>query len=72
MGRGVAQGCSDSEDEDGGDPEQRRRHIKRCEVVVEETYADITLAGEVLGWKPEVSIDEGVTRLVAWIKENRL
>ncbi len=39
---------------------------------VEETYADITLAGKVLGWKPEISIEEGVTRLVEWIRAERL
>ena len=38
----------------------------------EETYADITKAGELLGWKPEVSVEEGVSRLVSWMKSNRL
>ena len=27
-------------------------------------------AGEVLGWKPEVDVDQGLDRLVAWIKPN--
>jgi nucleoside-diphosphate-sugar epimerase len=39
---------------------------------VEETYADITKAKELLGWQPEVSLEEGVARLVAWFKANRL
>ena len=38
---------------------------------VEETYADIELAGKVLGWKPEVPIEEGVSRLVEWVRLNR-
>ena len=39
---------------------------------VEETYADITKAKNFLGWEPKVSIEEGVERLVAWFKANRL
>lgn len=39
---------------------------------VEETYADITKAKTLLGWEPTTSIEEGVSRLVAWIRTNRL
>ena len=39
---------------------------------VEETYADISKAKELLGWEPEVSLEEGVASLVAWFKANRL
>jgi len=39
---------------------------------VEETYADISKAKELLGWQPEVSLEEGVARLVVWFKANRL
>ncbi len=28
--------------------------------------ADITAAGELLGWKPRVDVDEGITRLARW------
>jgi UDP-glucuronate 4-epimerase len=38
---------------------------------VEETYADITKAEKLLGWKPETSIEEGMTRLVSWFRANR-
>jgi len=33
---------------------------------------DITLAGEVLGWKPEVDLRTGVTRLVEWYRTERI
>lgn len=39
---------------------------------VEETYADIEKAGRELDWKPEISIEDGVARLVEWVKKNRL
>jgi CDP-paratose 2-epimerase len=33
--------------------------------------ADIRKAERVLGWRPKVSIAEGIDRLIAWVKENR-
>ncbi len=39
---------------------------------VEETYADTTKAHELLGWKPEVSHEEGIGRLVDWFVGHRL
>src|SRR5205085_5496949 len=33
---------------------------------------DITLARQVLGWKPEVDLRSGVTRLAEWYREHRL
>jgi nucleoside-diphosphate-sugar epimerase len=39
---------------------------------VDETYANIDKAERLLGWKPEVSLEEGITRLVAWYRANRL
>lgn len=39
---------------------------------VESTFADITKAKIVLGWEPKTSIEDGITKLVAWFKENRL
>lgn len=39
---------------------------------VEETYADVTKAKELLNWEPSTSVEEGVSRLVAWIRTNRL
>lgn len=39
---------------------------------VENTYADITKAKKLLQWEPTVSIEEGIGRLVAWVRANRL
>jgi CDP-paratose 2-epimerase len=33
--------------------------------------ANVAKAERILGWKPQVSTDEGVDRLIAWVKENR-
>jgi CDP-paratose 2-epimerase len=33
--------------------------------------ADVRKAGRVLGWRPKVSVGEGVDRLISWVKENR-
>jgi len=35
------------------------------------TWADISKARRLLGWQPEVSLDEGLGRSVAWYLENR-
>lgn len=39
---------------------------------VENTYADISRAGKLLGWKPEVPIAEGIENLVKWFRQHRL
>jgi UDP-glucuronate 4-epimerase len=39
---------------------------------VEETYADVTKAKDLLGWEPTTPTEEGVSRLVAWVRANRL
>lgn len=39
---------------------------------VEETYANIDKAKRLLGWQPEVSLEDGIMRLVAWYRANRL
>ncbi|MBI5405877.1 GDP-mannose 4,6-dehydratase [Candidatus Kaiserbacteria bacterium] len=39
---------------------------------VEETYADISKAKELLGWEPVTPVEEGMARLVEWFKANRL
>ena len=39
---------------------------------VEHTYADATKAYKLLGWKPKVSHEIGIQRLVDWFRENRL
>lgn len=35
------------------------------------TWADVTKAGQLLGWSPQVPIEEGLSRSVAWYRENR-
>ncbi len=35
------------------------------------SWADVTHAGELLGWEPNVSLEEGVGRLVDWYKAER-
>ncbi|MFA6585111.1 MAG: GDP-mannose 4,6-dehydratase, partial [Candidatus Paceibacterota bacterium] len=42
------------------------------EASVEVTYADITKAKKLLDWEPKTSLEEGITRLVAWFRANRL
>jgi NAD dependent epimerase/dehydratase len=37
---------------------------------VERLIADNTLARKSLGWKPAVSLDEGLSRTIEWIREN--
>ncbi len=39
---------------------------------VEDTYADIRKAKELLGWEPTTSIEEGIKKLVNWFRNNRL
>ena len=39
---------------------------------VDETYANIDKAKRLLGWEPEVSLEEGIVRLIAWFRANRL
>ena len=38
---------------------------------VQATWADITRARELLGWRPLVSIEEGIQRTVEWYLKNR-
>ncbi|MCX7770279.1 MAG: GDP-mannose 4,6-dehydratase [Proteobacteria bacterium] len=35
-----------------------------------ETYADINKAEKILGWKPEVSIENGIAKCIDWYKSN--
>lgn len=35
------------------------------------TWADVSAAREKLGWRPEVDLDEGIRRSVAWYREHR-
>ena len=38
---------------------------------MKETWADISKAGELLGWEPTVSLEEGLDRTIAWYRENK-
>lgn len=38
---------------------------------IKETWADITKAERLLGWQPQVKLDEGIQRCVAWHEANR-
>lgn len=38
---------------------------------VRATWADITKAGALLDWRPQTAFNDGVSRLVAWYRENR-
>ncbi|WP_297455689.1 SDR family NAD(P)-dependent oxidoreductase [Persephonella sp.] len=38
---------------------------------MKETWADIEKAEKLLGWKPEIDIDEGLKRTVEWYLENK-
>ena len=39
---------------------------------VNEAYADVAKAKQLLNWEPEVGVEEGITRLVAWFRANRM
>ena len=38
---------------------------------VQTNKADVTRAGEILGWKPQIELEEGVSRLVDWYMQER-
>jgi nucleoside-diphosphate-sugar epimerase len=38
---------------------------------VQATWADITKARTLLGWEPQISIEEGLRRSVEWYLANR-
>jgi len=38
---------------------------------VPSTWADITKAGKILGWRPEATLEQGLRRAVDWYLENR-
>lgn len=46
-------------------------HHKIHPADVRTNQADVTRASEILGWEPKVNLEEGVTRLVDWYKQER-
>jgi UDP-glucuronate 4-epimerase len=57
------------EQEAGKKAQVERRPMHAADVMA--TWADIGKAVRLLGWRPEVSLEEGVARLCAWYRENR-
>jgi UDP-glucuronate 4-epimerase len=54
----------------GANPPVRRRESHRASV--NETYADNTKAKKILNWEPQVSLEEGIKKLVFWFRDCRL
>lgn len=48
--------------------EEERLRPERSEVMC--LQADATRARDLLGWQPRVSLDEGLARTIAWVREN--
>ena len=38
---------------------------------IKETWADITKADEILDWRPQISLDDGLAQCVRWYKDNQ-
>jgi nucleoside-diphosphate-sugar epimerase len=53
----------------GKTPKVDYRPIHPADVLT--TWADISKAGRLLGWRPSVTIEEGLRRCVEWYRENR-
>ena len=48
--------------------EIRRRHVPPQQGDVRHTFADVTLAGHVLGYRPQVTLEEGLARQIEWVR----
>ena len=46
-------------------------HLPRHPADMSTNHADVEKAGQVLGWEPTVSLEEGIARLVAWYQAER-
>ncbi len=49
---------------------QSEERIRPASSEVDDLVADATKARELLGWEPEVSLDEGLVRTIDWVREN--
>ena len=49
----------------------RIEYIPRHPADVEANWADVSKAKRLLGWQPQVGLDEGITGLVDWYMQNR-
>ncbi len=54
----------------GVKPQIHSRPSHKASVV--EMYADSTKAQKLLNWKPKVTIEEGISNLVSWFRQNRM
>jgi dTDP-glucose 4,6-dehydratase len=50
--------------------EEDRARIRPSGSEVERLLADNRLAGEVLGWKPEIGLSAGLDITIKWVEEN--
>jgi len=48
----------------------KRKYSKFYKADLKSTWADITKASELLGWKPRINLEEGIRRTVEWMTEN--
>ncbi|NPA39296.1 MAG: NAD-dependent epimerase/dehydratase family protein [Thermodesulfobacteria bacterium] len=48
----------------------KRKHLPFHKADVKVTWAEIEKANKLLGWKPEIDLEEGLRRTVEWAKEN--
>ena len=44
------------------------RHIKKISKLTKVFVADITKAKNLIGWKPKVSLEQGIRKLIKWIE----
>jgi nucleoside-diphosphate-sugar epimerase len=49
---------------------QEDNRIRPSGSEVERLCADNSLAGELIGWRPEVSLNEGLQKTLSWIRSN--
>lgn len=47
-------------------------YLPRHPADAQTNHADVTKAGALLGWEPQVSLDEGIARLIAWYQAERV
>jgi nucleoside-diphosphate-sugar epimerase len=48
----------------------RRKEFAFPKADIKSTWADISKAKKILGWRPTVELKEGIERTVAWYREN--
>ncbi|HEX9958979.1 MAG TPA: GDP-mannose 4,6-dehydratase, partial [Fibrella sp.] len=54
------------------DKQPQIQHLPMQPGDVDRTYADVSRAAELLGYKPKVSLEEGLSRFVNWYKTTYL